>query len=81
MVQIITFKMNNLTTFINILFFQLNMNPDELVEGALTLLIGGYVLWEMLKSLVNSDPGFGQVVGGAILSAFLIGVAAWSRSK
>ena len=57
------------------------MSADELVESALTLLIGGFVLWEMLKALVSSDPGFGKAVGGAILAAFVVGAVAKLKSS
>jgi hypothetical protein len=57
------------------------MEPDKLVGGALTLLFGGFIIWEVLKALVGSDPAFGQVVGGAILTAFVAGAVAWLKSR
>jgi len=57
------------------------MDPDELVGGALTLLVGGYVIWEVLKQFVLSDPAFGKAIGGAIVTAFVVGAVAWLKGR
>jgi len=57
------------------------MNAEGLVETAIVLLLGGYILWELFEALVSSDPGFGKVVGGAILSAFVVGAVAKLKSS
>lgn len=57
------------------------MSADKLVETALILLLGGFILWKILEALVSSDPGFGKVVGGAILAAFMVGAVAKLKSS
>jgi len=57
------------------------MDPEELVGGALTLLFGGYIIWEIFTELATSSPGFGQAIGWGIILAFAAGAAAWLKGK
>ena len=57
------------------------MDPEELVRGALTLLIGGYIIWEIFTEFVASSPGFGKAIGWGIILAFAAGAAAWLKGK